>query len=127
MQSLNGVHPREFIITKSVTDNQGNVTRPSRSYLVISQNIFHQNTQTCICLSLISNPEIDGSFFEAFNARDIELEAGTQFNQSGKIDCGRIFSFRKGVIEAKQGMKLTTDVFSRIISRIKNDVIEVIS
>ena len=127
MQTLSGVHPREFITTRQVTDNQGSVTHPSRSYLVISQNIFHQNTETCICLSLILNPEINGSFFEDFNARDIELEAGTRFNQSGKIDCGRIFSFRKGMIEAKQGMKLTTDVFSRIILRIKNDVIEVTS
>jgi len=127
MQTLNGVHPRDFIKTKPVIDNQGNVTRPSRSYLVISQNIFHQNTQTCICLSLILDPQITGSFFEDFNARDIELETGTRFNQNGKIDCGRIFSFRKGAIEAKQGMKLSTDAFSRIISRIKNDVIEVIS
>ena len=63
--------------------------------------------------------------FEDFNPRDIELEIGTEFNQSGKIDCGRISSFRKGMIEAKQGMKLSTDVFSRIITRIKNDVIEV--
>ena len=126
MLSLNGVHPREFIKTKPVTDNQGNVTRSSRSYLVISQNIFHQNTQTCICLSLVLNPEINGSFFEDFNASDIELEPGRRFNQSGKIDCGRIFSFSKGVIEAKQGMKLSTDAFSRIISRINNDVIEVI-
>lgn len=127
MQTLNGVHPREFIKTKPVTDNQGNVTRSSRSYLVISQNIFHQNTETCICLSLMLDPQINGSFFENFNASDIELEAGTQFNQSGKIDCGRIFSFRKGAIEAKQGMKLSTNAFSRIISRINNDVIEVTS
>lgn len=127
MQTLNGVHPREFIKTKPVTDNQGSVTHSSRSYLVISQNIFHQNTETCICLSLILNLEINGSFFEDFNASDIELEAGNRFNQRGKIDCGRIFSFSKGKIEAKQGMKLSTDAFSRIISRINNDVIEVTS
>lgn len=124
MQSLADLHPGEFIVTHPVLDERGNEKFSARTYLVISKNSFHQGTESCICLSMNLDLRSEGNFFVDLNPSDVELDAGKSFNQQAKIDCGTLFTFRKGKIRNKYGMRISSGTFSTINEKIKNDVLE---
>jgi len=116
--SLNDVHPRDIVIADpKYPDQQEPKTRP---LLVISKNLFQQNSKFCICIGLTSNKEED-PYAVPYRQKDVVIG---RLDRDGLVVCRRVVALRHDKILRKIGTQITIDLYQKVMAKLLGEVLE---
>ncbi|MGC1708355.1 MAG: type II toxin-antitoxin system PemK/MazF family toxin, partial [Nitrosotalea sp.] len=100
---------------------EGQQVKP-RPWLVISKNLLHQNSSGCVLLAITTNPA-NSPFMIPMNSQILQSGSLDRINESKIIIDKPVYTLFRDIIDIKG--KITPDFYSEIVSKIKNDVLEI--
>lgn len=119
MHTLAEIRPRELIKTYPIIKD-GKEVQQSRSFLVISSLLVQQNVECCICVGITSSVE-QGLYLIPLKQRDVE---GGELEHDEQIDCKKILTLYKNQVSGKVGVRVTKELYAKVIKIIQTDIIE---
>ncbi|NIP62181.1 MAG: hypothetical protein GWN01_16065 [Nitrosopumilaceae archaeon] len=110
------IHTRDVIwADPRYADQNEPKTRP---LIVISQDIFHQNSNFTVCVGTTTNVEKD-PYLIPINPKD---QMDFQFKQKCQVMCKRLVSLKCNLIQKKMG-KVTPEFLESIIGKLRQDIL----
>lgn len=120
MHTIANLLPREIIKNKPFVKD-GAVIRESRSFVVVSNTLVQQNTESCVCVGITSSEET-GPFLIPMRRRDIEGGINDD-EEEQQIDCSKIITLFKNQVLEKTGLKISMALHSQVIEKIHGEII----
>lgn len=118
MVSPNELHSRDIVIADPKYPDQKK--EKERPLVIISKDLFHQNSGFCVCLGITTNKEKD-PYLIPISRKNIE---GGVLDNDVQIMCKRLVTLRCDKILKKTGARVTSKFFAKIIAKLDKDVLE---
>lgn len=116
MQDKNFLKPGEIVLgDPGYTDQKERKRRP---LLIISQNLFNQNTSLAICVGITTNKE---SHSYCIRLPRKEIYNG-QLSSDSQIMCNRIVSIKQN--QLKKIAEITPLIYEKVANKLKQDVLK---
>jgi len=118
LQNLDTVIPRDIILADPKYPDQ---TNPKvRPLLVISNQIFHQNSRFCICVGMTSSKDQD-PYAIPYRNKDV---LNGELDSDGHIVCRRLVALRSDKVLRRIGTQIKDEIYLKVIQKLQNDIIE---
>ncbi|WP_420545513.1 type II toxin-antitoxin system PemK/MazF family toxin [Nitrosopumilus sp.] len=118
MINTDSLKPRDIVLANPEYPDQKE--QKIRPLLVISQQLFHQNSQYVVCLGVTTNTQVRPYLIHMPRK---EIEDGELISDS-QIMCERIVSLRQDKL-SKRIATVTPEFYRNVIEKLKKDVLQI--